>query len=462
MSEAWTAPLDRAAIEAIIPHRDPFLLVDEIIELEPGERAVGRYHVTDEAWYLRGHFPGRPIMPGVLQVEALAQVGAVCGLSHPDFAGGWRCSPASTTCASSGSWCRATRSSCECEITRLRGPVGKADAEAHGGRRAGLPRAADLRPDGARGVIAACQRGRRHRSASASYVPERVMSNDEIATMVETSDEWIAAAHRHPRAADRGRRRGHRACSAPRPRAPRWRRRRRPGGDRPDRRRDRQPRLLLPGHRVADRRADRRRQRGRRTTCRRPAPASSTRWPRATRRSRRAWPTPCWWSAAEVFSRLLDWSDRSTCILFGDGAGAVVLGRDGTAAGLLGFELGADGTRRRSAVGARGRARAERAARRRYVQMNGPEVYKFATRVVVESAERCLEAAGSGGGGRRRVPPAPGEQADHRPRGAAAGHPRGARVRQRRALRQHVGGIDPARPRRGLPRRAMSTPATSF
>ena len=87
MSAAWTAPLDRAAIEAIIPHRDPFLLVDEITELVPGERAAGRYHVTDEAWYLRGHFPGRPIMPGVLQVEALAQVGAVCGLSHPDFAG---------------------------------------------------------------------------------------------------------------------------------------------------------------------------------------------------------------------------------------------------------------------------------------------------------------------------------------------------------------------------------------
>jgi len=87
VSAAWTAPLDRAAIEAIIPHRDPFLLVDEITELVPGERAAGRYHVTDDAWYLRGHFPGRPIMPGVLQVEALAQVGAVCGLSHPDFAG---------------------------------------------------------------------------------------------------------------------------------------------------------------------------------------------------------------------------------------------------------------------------------------------------------------------------------------------------------------------------------------
>ena len=77
MSQVWTPPLDRAAIERIIPHREPFLLVDEILELEPGVRAVGRYDVDPEAWYLRGHFPGRPIMPGVLQVEALAQTMAV-------------------------------------------------------------------------------------------------------------------------------------------------------------------------------------------------------------------------------------------------------------------------------------------------------------------------------------------------------------------------------------------------
>ena len=87
MSEALALPLDRAGIEAIIPHREPFLLVDEIVELVAGERAAGRYHVDPEAWYLRGHFPGRPIMPGVLQVEALAQVGAVCGLASPGFAG---------------------------------------------------------------------------------------------------------------------------------------------------------------------------------------------------------------------------------------------------------------------------------------------------------------------------------------------------------------------------------------
>ncbi len=87
MSAALRLPLDRSGIEAIIPHREPVLLVAEIAELEPGVSAVGAFTVRDDLPFLRGHFPGRPIMPGVLQVEALAQVGAVCGLSHPEFSG---------------------------------------------------------------------------------------------------------------------------------------------------------------------------------------------------------------------------------------------------------------------------------------------------------------------------------------------------------------------------------------
>ena len=98
---------------------------------------------------------------------------------------------------------------------------------------------------------------------------------------------------------------------------------------------------------------------------------------------------------AEVFSRLLDWTDRSTCILFGDGAGAVLLGRDDARTGMQGFDLGADGEGAGLlSVPAAGIAPSRGEAP--YVQMNGPEVYKFATSVVVQSAKRCLDAAGLG------------------------------------------------------------------
>ncbi|HOO97353.1 MAG TPA: 3-hydroxyacyl-ACP dehydratase FabZ [Caldisericia bacterium] len=79
--------LDSVEIQKILPHRFPFLMIDKILEVEPGVRAVGVKNVTNTEPHFQGHFPGLPTMPGVLIVEAMAQVGAVCGLLLPEYKG---------------------------------------------------------------------------------------------------------------------------------------------------------------------------------------------------------------------------------------------------------------------------------------------------------------------------------------------------------------------------------------
>ncbi|MGB1681523.1 MAG: 3-hydroxyacyl-ACP dehydratase FabZ [Acidimicrobiales bacterium] len=71
----------------VLPHRPPFLFVDEITALEPGEQAVGTWTLTGEEDFFAGHFPGRPTLPGVLMCEAIAQVGAVALLTDERYAG---------------------------------------------------------------------------------------------------------------------------------------------------------------------------------------------------------------------------------------------------------------------------------------------------------------------------------------------------------------------------------------
>ena len=79
--------LDKKQIEEIIPQRDPFLMIDEVESYVPGETAVAYKNVDEKEWYFKGHFPGNPIMPGVLIAESLAQTGAVAILSMEENKG---------------------------------------------------------------------------------------------------------------------------------------------------------------------------------------------------------------------------------------------------------------------------------------------------------------------------------------------------------------------------------------
>ena len=120
--------LDRAAIEAILPHRAPMLLIDEVTELEPGARVVARKTVTEED--CAGHFPGNPIMPGVKMVEALAQCGAVAVLSQERNRG----KLALFAGIDGVRFKRVVRPGevllLECEVETVRGPVGRGKVKA--------------------------------------------------------------------------------------------------------------------------------------------------------------------------------------------------------------------------------------------------------------------------------------------------------------------------------------------
>lgn len=117
-------------IQEIIPHRHPFLLIDFIDDLEPGVRAVGYKSVTFNEPQFNGHFPGQPVMPGVLMIEALAQVGAVAILSLPENKGKTAFFGAINNAKFKQMVLPGDRLKLECEIIKRKGPIGVGKAVA--------------------------------------------------------------------------------------------------------------------------------------------------------------------------------------------------------------------------------------------------------------------------------------------------------------------------------------------
>lgn len=118
-------------IMEIIPHRQPFMLIDTIEELEPGVKAVARKCVSYNESYFAGHFPAEPVMPGVLIVEALAQTGAVAILSQPELKGKTAYFAAIHSAKFKGKVTPGDVLILETEIIKVKGSIGVGEAKAY-------------------------------------------------------------------------------------------------------------------------------------------------------------------------------------------------------------------------------------------------------------------------------------------------------------------------------------------
>jgi len=127
------APFGRDTIESILPHRPPFLLLDEVVELEPGRRVVASREVRADDWWFPGHFPDRPVMPGVLIVEAMAQAGAVAVLIEEENRGKIAFFAGIDACRFKRVVEPGDVLTLTCEIDTVRGPIGRGKATAHVG-----------------------------------------------------------------------------------------------------------------------------------------------------------------------------------------------------------------------------------------------------------------------------------------------------------------------------------------
>jgi 3-hydroxyacyl-[acyl-carrier-protein] dehydratase len=130
MSVQLAPPFGRDVIESLIPHRPPFLLVDEIVELEPGKRVLGRREIRADDWWFAGHFPDRPVMPGVLTIEAIAQAGAVAVMADEQNAGKIPFFGGIDDCRFRRVVEPGDTLVLECEFVRVRGPIAKGQGRA--------------------------------------------------------------------------------------------------------------------------------------------------------------------------------------------------------------------------------------------------------------------------------------------------------------------------------------------
>jgi 3-hydroxyacyl-[acyl-carrier-protein] dehydratase len=122
--------LDVNQIKEVIPHRYPFLLIDQVVEMEEGKRVVAKKNVTINEPFFQGHFPDYPVMPGVLIVEALAQAGAVAMLQKEENKGKIGFLAGIDSCRFKRQVVPGDTLMLEVEITRLKGPIGKGKAKA--------------------------------------------------------------------------------------------------------------------------------------------------------------------------------------------------------------------------------------------------------------------------------------------------------------------------------------------